>query len=242
MAEEAEYFWDDETEMYYYYDAEADAYVPYIEEGVEGQEGDGKVEEENDGAVQDEGGPAEEEGEGEEPGEVTASTLDSGTSTDLDSMLSTGEANTFTMPSRLMSRKLSFAEHGGLAGCLSIAAREREARGRAGVQIMTSVGVSNEESLIRDAQEQAKESHSRHFGVPEVEHSEPPSVIAAALPAAAMFDPRQRARKTTLMRFGTKDFGGSNADNALAAMLSRQVLGASGGDGTSELDKNDQQQ
>eukprot|EP01068_Selenidium_serpulae_P006103 Selendium_serpulae@DN4288_c0_g1_i2.p1 len=71
MADETEYFWDEATGMYYYYDEEQEAYAPYIEEAYEEEEGEPVYDE----AVEEEEPAAEPEEEIEEEPNIPQPTL-----------------------------------------------------------------------------------------------------------------------------------------------------------------------
>eukprot|EP00923_Selenidium_pygospionis_P055093 GHVN01096070.1.p1 GENE.GHVN01096070.1~~GHVN01096070.1.p1 ORF type:complete len:181 (-),score=29.51 GHVN01096070.1:111-653(-) len=104
---------------------------------------------------------------------------------------------------RGLSRQLSFSQNGGLEGCVEIAMKERQDRMAAGF-----AEPRNDATLKGEA----------------VAGNDP--VAQAGALAASVFNPRERGRKTTLMRFGTRDFGNAKEDQSVAALLQRQLQGS----------------
>lgn len=239
MADATEYFWDEDTQLYYYYDEEADAYVPYIED----DEGDEDEEQEEDDSaeptqalltgVDDSGAEVASDRLAEVASDAVAEVEDEA---DEISPLEGGQgseggdlSHRHSIPT--MNRALSFAEHGGLAGCLAIAHRGRVERERQGTLILSA---HDQEALLREAREQAVESRQL---TKTQEPVDPGGHVDANVAAAAFFNPR--GRKTTAMRFGTRNFGNPNADNSLAQLLNRQLTMSGGSNRKGNKDSND---
>lgn len=115
--EDVQYYWDEDTQTYYYWDEETQAYYPWVEPAAEEAPNMGPS-------------------EPQEPLECHVSGV-----ADVDPALSE-ELEPFpvqqpvvedltvpqpppAVPSRSMRRRFSFAEHGGLAGCIQLANAER---------------------------------------------------------------------------------------------------------------------
>lgn len=200
MADETEYFWDESTGMYYYFDVEQDAYVPYVEEeAVEGGES-------NEGyetaypAVEEEGLDEGEEESGADNTEQKQEPIrTAGEITESDA---TSSAIPLSL-NRGVSRRHSFGEDGGLSG-LAAAVKGRESR----LSQAHPVG-------LEDTRTPAPSPALTRTG----------TLAQSDLNAAAadMFNPAARKNRKTTLRFGTRDFGNPNADNSLAQMLERQL-------------------
>eukprot|EP00918_Siedleckia_nematoides_P085199 GHVU01187321.1.p2 GENE.GHVU01187321.1~~GHVU01187321.1.p2 ORF type:complete len:160 (+),score=29.33 GHVU01187321.1:35-514(+) len=135
MEDETTYYWDDETQLYYYYDPLQEAYVPYVEEEG-GAEDPAGAELEEGGAAATEGYTEEEAVDTEEVPGADETSLFGETRAVGEVPEASNEEPAFT---RFRSRKFSLAEHGGLAGALAEARKTRDYRLKTGTSKPTLV-------------------------------------------------------------------------------------------------------
>eukprot|EP00918_Siedleckia_nematoides_P085193 GHVU01187313.1.p1 GENE.GHVU01187313.1~~GHVU01187313.1.p1 ORF type:complete len:237 (+),score=43.97 GHVU01187313.1:35-745(+) len=218
MEDETTYYWDDETQLYYYYDPLQEAYVPYVEEEG-GAEDPAGAELEEGGAAATEGYTEEEAVDTEEVPGADETSLFGETRAVGEVPEASNEEPAFT---RFRSRKFSLAEHGGLAGALAEARKTRDYRLKTG----TSFAVDDESALLKFTQKMAEESRKLAHGelnanykrikIPfpvvscllildaeEKEGSGEPALESQATMDTGSLIPRSNRRRSTNVRFGT---------------------------------------
>jgi len=213
-SEETEYYWDEASQAYYYYDPECDVYRPYVEDNYH-QDAEYTVNAQSTPTGAESGSNNDAEGDQQVGSDAYLMKLKSRSAENLrtvnESILSKHSLGSAELDqpefTRSRTRRLTFKDHGGLAGCLSTAVQERSQRVDEG-QLIFEMLPSKADVHVKNARELAVESR-RDSG----------SGLQASLLKGTMVPPRDTRRRSSTTRFGTIDFINPSTQNSLALLL-----------------------
>lgn len=231
MGDEAaatEYYWDEDTQTYYYWDEATQAYYPWTEE----EQQPAVTAEEPQERPPEPSSPAPPVEVPKEPTAAEAPKEPSPPPAPPSEPEPPQGAEFYQRGGvRSSTRRLSFAQHGGLAGVLQIVSAERASR-------KATVQLTDEEIKAAQQRERVREM-LEHAGVVKAESHGPPQPPqleeqAAAAPteredesARRMFQnvdrQQQPYRRHSTVRFGTSEFGDPAFQSRLEAMLGTTV-------------------